>query len=1062
MPRIQPPRRFPSALEAFTGRQDLIEAFDRLLAGKDPRDNDVLVFHGEGGIGKTTLSRKLEQDLGSTRLHGRLDFANTGNTEPDIALYRLRHEFPKLAFPTFSIAVAYYAKRFHPDAALLADRGAFLEGAGPFADLLEVALDAPGVSVPLKALKAALHGTKLLKEWYTRRAEPLLRDLAVLSQEEFRERLPQLWARDMRDALLRLGGHAEYDDDDVPAVAAPVGFLDSYEALWRPGLTREGVIRRIREDWLVDLVSLLPEVVWVISGRDKLAWAESHDAGWDECLRQHLVGQLSDDDARAFLAKRGVDDPAIVDEVVGAAAGLPFYLELQAQLHDRTPPERRSPAAFGGSLAEVIERLLGYLGPSEKDTMRVLSTLDSWDVALFSAMVTEFGTGYSSAGAEEFGALWSVDDIAPGRWKMHAEMATQLQRELFARDPGRFTSLHAFALQYLDAKEVGGGVWAFEAGAAECLAGILKHGREALPPEELSIRFRSRASALSEAGFGTEVLSASAEYLDYADEVWGPDSQEVAGMLVFFGVELRDAGVMDEAEKVLRRALSIREASLDTTDRDLIIALDCLAALLAQEARFDEAVVLNERALGICEAVLPPDDCGLSGPLNTRATLMERLARFTEAESAYRRALAIDEAVDGPEAPSVATALNNLAVLLDRLGKPQAAEQYLRRALLIDQQALGPDSPRLVMTLVNLAHVLRDSFRLKEASELLARATAITDTALGPEHPMAAYVAVLAGHVSADNGDFEEAEKQYRRAIDVEEAAYGPAHPDVATIRVSLASLLERLGRVDEAEAILRNSVETLEAALGPSHEVVGAALNHLGLLLHGASRVAEAESILRRSLDVLEANYGVDSHRVAQAAMSLALALDELDRNEEAATEYARAIDILRARLAPDDAHLLLVEARYAWLLIRMHRGEEASPMFTRVSELLPNLLADDNAHPVTVNVATLIAQMLQFVGRDDLAAHILTQALRVSIATHGMDHLETASVASQLARSLAAIGDSRKAEMLLRVAYRNAADRLGEQHPRTQEARMALTEFLETRDGGDDADREDQLDSD
>jgi len=52
-----------SALSVFTNREGLIETFHRLLATKAPKDNNVLIFYGEGGIGKTTLSRKLQQGV---------------------------------------------------------------------------------------------------------------------------------------------------------------------------------------------------------------------------------------------------------------------------------------------------------------------------------------------------------------------------------------------------------------------------------------------------------------------------------------------------------------------------------------------------------------------------------------------------------------------------------------------------------------------------------------------------------------------------------------------------------------------------------------------------------------------------------------------------------------------------------------------------------------------------------------------------------------------------------------------------------------------------------------
>ena len=108
----------PSALEVFTGREELIAAFERNMEQKLPEEHRVLVFYGDGGIGKTTLLQKLEQ-LHRQRcpqaLMGRLDLAGADTTPPDLMLYRLRRLFPTIPFPSFSLALADYGRRFHPE-----------------------------------------------------------------------------------------------------------------------------------------------------------------------------------------------------------------------------------------------------------------------------------------------------------------------------------------------------------------------------------------------------------------------------------------------------------------------------------------------------------------------------------------------------------------------------------------------------------------------------------------------------------------------------------------------------------------------------------------------------------------------------------------------------------------------------------------------------------------------------------------------------------------------------------------------------------------------------------
>jgi hypothetical protein len=92
----------PSALEVFTNRAELIAAFERNLAHKKPEEHRLLVFFGDGGIGKTTLLQKLEQ-LHRQRcpqaLSGRLDLAGADTTPPDLCSTGCGGCFQRSPFP---------------------------------------------------------------------------------------------------------------------------------------------------------------------------------------------------------------------------------------------------------------------------------------------------------------------------------------------------------------------------------------------------------------------------------------------------------------------------------------------------------------------------------------------------------------------------------------------------------------------------------------------------------------------------------------------------------------------------------------------------------------------------------------------------------------------------------------------------------------------------------------------------------------------------------------------------------------------------------------------------
>jgi hypothetical protein len=416
-------------------REELIAAFERNLEHKKPQDHRVLVFYGDGGIGKTTLLQKLEQ-LHRQRcpqaLMGRLDLAGADTTPPDLLLYRLRRLFPTIPFPSFSLALAEYGRRFHPEQVYGSDRKELLQAAGPYADVLagglEVLGQLSGVGLAVNAMKAAATAKRQLSDWVQQRAEPWLQRSQSYTEEQLLAQLPLQWARDFRQAL---SSQLDQGWDDAITYSGPPPLIafDTYETLWHSGMGRSGRRREPRERWLVDLVSELPEVLWVIGGRDRLSWEESYDKAWSEACEQHLIGQLSEEDARSFLAKRGIEEQAIVEKIVSQSAGVPFYLELETQLYDKTPAEERTPEVFGGSQREQIERLLTHLDASERASLKLLAAFGIWDRELFSRAVAHFATGYPATGAAELGRFWSIEPIGEDRWQLHNEMAHHLQAD---------------------------------------------------------------------------------------------------------------------------------------------------------------------------------------------------------------------------------------------------------------------------------------------------------------------------------------------------------------------------------------------------------------------------------------------------------------------------------------------------------------------------------------------------------------------------------------------------------------------------------------------------------
>ena len=336
-------------------------------------------------------------------------------------------------------------------------------------------------------------------------------------------------------------------------------------------------------------------------------------------------------------------------------------------------------------------------------------------------------------------------------------------------------------------------------------------------------------------------------------------SAQLASLMNYLGLYLRQIAEFDKAEPLFRRSLRIREASFRADHPLVALSLNNLALLLFKTNRISEAEPLYQRALRIWEASLGPNHPNVATSLNNLASLLSGTNRKEEAEPLYQRALRIWEASLGPNHPNVATSLNNLASLLSGTNRKEEAEPLYRRALRIWEVTLGTDHPLLAPSLNNLALLLSESERKREAEPL------------------------------------------YRRSLSMKETSLGPDHPDVALSLNNLALLLSQTNRKSEAEPLYRRALRIREISLGPDHPYVASTLSTLAKLLSGTDRKNEAEPLHRRALGILiafrvstghthpnfesvERNYSLSLKELGNSPEQIAKTLDEIEKEIQSA----------------------------------------------------------------------------------------------------------------------------------------------------------------------------------
>ena len=311
------------------------------------------------------------------------------------------------------------------------------------------------------------------------------------------------------------------------------------------------------------------------------------------------------------------------------------------------------------------------------------------------------------------------------------------------------------------------------------------------------------------------------------------DESAVLGRLNELGVAMTNAGDLDGALPLMRRALTAHEQTLGIKHPSTLVSVNNLAMLLQAQGKLDEALPLCRRALAAREQTLGEDNPDTLSSVNNLATLLYFQGKLDEAAPLLRRAVETSERTLGIKHPSTLSSVNNLAMLLRAQGKLDEALPLLRRALTAQEQTLGGNHPGTLVSVNNLATLLQAQGNVDEALPLLRRALTAQERTLGFRHPSTLVsVNSLAGLLSCSKGKQDEGLSLFRRAVTGREQTLGEDHPDTISSVISLALLLKSRKKLDEALPLFRRAVETRERTLGKDHKSTIFARKELDLLL--------------------------------------------------------------------------------------------------------------------------------------------------------------------------------------------------------------------------------------
>ena len=1025
--KIQSRRKKVPANKIFTDREKPREAFWKSYSQyketmRGEGEVKVLAYYGIGGIGKSTLLQKLQEEIRENIPDPRyvyFDFniAQDARTVLEYLKTKISKDYG-FSFPLYELGVYAYAQKIgenmaSPQIQGFIERSPFLKIAVTITGLL------PFAGMALNILNATDKSIAYLRTVISNHKREI-RDIESKTPEELYEYLPYLFAQDMANML---------ENSTEPMVI----FLDTYERLVNE---MSPVGEPLNNDlWLrgeYGLIQNIPNVLWVIAGREKLKW-ELFNVEWKEALEQHLLGNLSRTDADSFMRSAGILNEALRKGLYDLTQGTPVYLDLCVDSCNSLLEQGKEPelSDFGKNVYSLIERFARYMDDSRKDIVYMLSCIKIWNDIMISELGSEVIPWFSLTTYEKVKQFSFVTRSDKYDYNIHQTVG----EALFANCPqvikestvqhavpycekrlcesGTFDSSYIYHLQWL----VGFGLQNYENDDEFIIFynGHLKHylkklsvsGQASLAEhifEPVMTRANKsgksllKALALSESSFWkhnkgeyAESVALSEESVSLYEELLGDNNEVTLKARHRLGEQLRSNGEYRRSYDVLNDVLSIRRSLSMPPDEEEVDIRDDIASTMLLLGNYREALPFIEETLKLREQLPKEEKPSWYNTLWNLGDVYHYLGRYRDSLSVRETLYKKSRELLGESHPGSVKAIVRLADTFSFLGRFKDALPLREQALELRKGILGEKHPETISAMHELAISLSNLGRYKEALPIREQVLELRKEILGEKHPETIRAMNDLSMSLSDLGRYKEALSIREQVLALNKETLGEKHPNTIIAVRGLANSFLELGRYKK-ELRLREQVLALnKETLGEKHPITMISMNEMAISLSNSGRYEEALSLQEQVLALNKDILGEKHPGTISAMYDMACTLSDLGRYEEALPLREEVLKLRKEVLGekhPDTVLAINGLARHYFLCGKFEEGLPYAEKAVKLSD------GNDDVNERSRNgVLDTLALLYSETGSVDKALEITENNMQTAAASYSSDRNYLAS---------------------------------------------------------------------
>ena len=997
-----------SAVKEFTDRTEPRKAFWNRYAKMVSEGSTVITFYGAGGVGKSALLKKLEEEIkrrdeltGNECKYVKYDLSISTDLREILKTFKFQLSAYGCEFPLFDVGNYYYSLKIGQDVTPLKAKSMLekIPGIGEFKkNLSKVDDKLTKVNPVLKTAKMffevtdevlqAIPVTKAITTCFSI-ADKFLIDYMELTkvldddhmairnqlnacrQEKnsmmLYEFLPTLFAQDVTDWMTATGNKL-------------VVILDNYESL--TGATSLATSEQSKRDsWLRELIFMIPDTLWTIAGRNKLRW----DGALADETEQHLIRALSPEDSSWFLERAGIADENLRAGLVKLTEGYPIFLDLCVDVYNEYKRQHNVEPTideFSRKREEVVGRIFRYLDAAgddvAKDMLEFLCVLNVWTDKL----------------AEEIGGqIFNFSRNTYRRVKNFSFIKTdgikndELDLKFFRFDK----TIQNLLVTACDKSLI-----------ADVKNAVNKYFPEKILADENVPDMKKLLGLKLWASF-------IVRFVDDAQTL----QKEYAGKFARHVADLTARAEFDTAEEILNVFTSKFETVGDADNVPYSYFEMEFGKLRQAQGKYQAAFLRMNSAYERRARLLGDEHPATLAAMSNLAVMLSKLGRHDEAANLQEKVLTWRKNFFGDEAPATLTAMNNLAMMLSDLKRHDEALKLQEKVLALRQKKFGDEHPDTIRAMNNLATLLSKRGRHLEALELQKKVLAWREQNFG-ENNLETIGAVYNLSVTLNAlkyyGDALERSEQ---VLLLRQKNLGDEHPDTINALNNFAELLSDLGRYDEALTLQKKVLTLCKEILGDEHSKTVDAMSKVADSLSCLGRYDEALTLRKKILDLQQKTFGDENLNTIDAMYKLADSLSDLERHDEAFKLGEKVLTLCKKVLGDENPDIIKVMNNLAASLYFLKRHDEALTFREDIFERCKKIFGDE--HRDTLAAMNNLAWTLEKFNRYDEALELRENALALSQKIFGKEHFATTKAVNKLANTLNLLGRHDEARKLI-----------------------------------------------